>query len=600
MNTKANRRLSLVALSDLLQIFQDAAWVPFSYSIWKLKAALSFPEIEGLDITLHEPHQADPEAIATAILASEPDVVGFSAYMWSFSVFAEATAIIKSRRPEVVVVFGGPSGRPAMFDLDPYVPYRGLVDAICVDEGESILRSMMLATDLSREGLLRLPGLAVWTDSGWKETPKAELLELDSLPSPYQLGLVPKGLGANLETFRGCPLSCAFCEWGAMSSAGRIWSAEYLTREMQAIKDSAATSIYLIDAGLNLNRRAFRNLVAAETEVGLLRSIPVGLHIYATAVSDQDTDFLTSIMVGRLGIGLQTYNQDVAKRLHRHFDEKRFHAGVQALTAVRNTVIELIMGLPYDTPESFRTSVQRAMELPVSGVQVFHSLVLPDGLMTRAPAGSNLVFDHKTLKTISATGWTQRDLAETAEWLSRLAESAGGSWDATMWRLPAKGRDLPRPRAIAAPERILSAPNSDKYDSEAQMPRSVVERSPRAVIDGPDVTLEERHTWGETVIQASGRRIKLTDIAPTRTGDLRAVVWGEGGEVVFTIGWRAADLKTFRWVDGVGVQVSQLNAQADRQALHAVAYALARQTRPWLVGAKRASQEPLVPTQISP
>lgn len=269
------RRLGLVALNNQLSAYGGLARVPFTYSLWKLQAALQEPPIAGLEVALHEPTTADPEAVADAILGEEPDVVGFSTYVWSFPLFVAAARIIRSRRPRTTLLFGGPSAQPAMFDLPPYRDDRGVIDALCVDEGESVLRRLLEASDRSPGWLRTIPGLALPETAGWHYTPRAELLPLDSIPSAYQLGFAPERCGAILETFRGCPLWCSFCEWGAMSSAGRVWSAEFLTRELEAIKATQPTDMYLSDAGLNLNRRAFRNLVAAEKTASCLRHVPV-------------------------------------------------------------------------------------------------------------------------------------------------------------------------------------------------------------------------------------------------------------------------------------------------------------------------------------
>jgi radical SAM superfamily enzyme YgiQ (UPF0313 family) len=37
---------------------------------------------------------------------------------------------------------------------------------------------------------------------------------MSKIPSPYAMGLIRTGAVAYLETYRGCPLNCRFCEWG--------------------------------------------------------------------------------------------------------------------------------------------------------------------------------------------------------------------------------------------------------------------------------------------------------------------------------------------------------------------------------------------------
>lgn len=57
---------------------------------------------------------------------------------------------------------------------------------------------------------------------------------LDEIASPFQLDLMPPGSVAYLESYRGCPLSCRFCEWGASETAPAVFSRDYIERELHA------------------------------------------------------------------------------------------------------------------------------------------------------------------------------------------------------------------------------------------------------------------------------------------------------------------------------------------------------------------------------
>ena len=49
-------------------------------------------------------------------VAFDPDLVGFSVFLWSFPFFLRVAALLKQDDPERVVVFGGPSARPVMLE----------------------------------------------------------------------------------------------------------------------------------------------------------------------------------------------------------------------------------------------------------------------------------------------------------------------------------------------------------------------------------------------------------------------------------------------------------------------------------------------------
>ncbi len=111
------------------------------------------------------------------------------------------------------------------------------------------------------------------------------------------------------------------------------------------------------------------------------------------------------------------------KGVDRPFKEDRFDRVVREVASiVPDTTVEVIMALPGDTPDSFRRTMEKVLELPVA-VRVFHCLVLPSALMTRAPASFDLKFDPFTLQVVSCRGWSRDDIEKTREWLDASAKS---------------------------------------------------------------------------------------------------------------------------------------------------------------------------------
>ena len=79
---------------------------------------------------------------------------------------------------------------------------------------------------------------------------------------------------------------------------------------------------------------------------------------------------------------MQSMDQAVLKLHQRPSDSPRFEQAVRDLAAVTNIELQIIFGLPGDTPEGFRRTLDYALSLPAS-VRAYHCLVLPDALMTR-------------------------------------------------------------------------------------------------------------------------------------------------------------------------------------------------------------------------
>ncbi len=66
------------------------------------------------------------------------------------------------------------------------------------------------------------------------------------------------------------------------------------------------------------------------------------------------------------------------------------------------------MGLPGDTPDRFRRTLDYALSLPTS-VRAYHCLVMPDAVMTRGLRVFDMAYDPRTMAMISCLGWSGDD-----------------------------------------------------------------------------------------------------------------------------------------------------------------------------------------------
>lgn len=442
MNRRRPRRVSLVGMSPgLAQSGGEAeAWRFPSYGMRRVEAALKGdPRFAGLEVSAHELPMLEAGELADLLLDDRSDLYAFSAYIWSFPTFLETARLLRRRDPDCGLLFGGPSAEPAMCALPSHADALEVLDALVLGEGEVALREILAAGSLDPGALATIRGLALPDPRGWRRTPPRPLDErLDELPSPAALGLLRRNDIAYLETFRGCPLSCSFCEWGTMG-AGSFFSREYLTRELQALAALEPVTTYLVDAGLNLNARAFRNLAAAEAEVGFFAARSAIVQLYPSLLGDEHLRFLEGAGSLWLSVGLQSFDEEVLGTVDRKAGRERFDRVVSDLSQlpnVRSLTVELILGLPADRPERFAASLARARGLGC-GVRVYRCLVLPNGLMTRAPAEQQVRFDERTLMLTSSVGWSPEALAHEHRQLDALAAATpGGAAGEYWWYLP--------------------------------------------------------------------------------------------------------------------------------------------------------------------
>lgn len=429
---------------DTQWIDPSGEYASFSYAARKLEASiLGAPDLAGAETSVVDLKTDDPERFFAEIRACRPTIVAASTYVWSVATFLQVARMVKEWDPSILFVMGGPAARASLLTLAPYRPLLRYVDAIAVGEGEEVMRALARG-----DALDTIPGLLIPHALGLRTTAPAVRPELDGYPSPYQIGSAPTARTGFIETFRGCPISCAFCQWGDQRS-DRVYGAEYLASHLRGLVASEATNVFFTDAAFNLSARAFRNLVQAEREVGAFSKLAVHGHFYPTHLKQEHLDFLTRVGKAQVAIGVQTFDPEVLKKLGRPFDLDRFEAVLRELRGVIPIDVELIYGLPGDNARSFRHTLDRTLEL-ADTVRVFLPLVLPDALLERADE-FKISFDPNTFVIEQCDGWTARDLTDGWEEIVRSTEGLPNRMVASSWLGFMTRSGAERTETVAAP-----------------------------------------------------------------------------------------------------------------------------------------------------
>ncbi len=437
---RSGRRVALLARYPE----RDRAMPQFisNHGLRMVEATLRAAAPPGLELRVWDLEGGDVDAVATAVLAFDPDLVGCSTYLWSFPFFVDLAQRLKQADPARLLIFGGPSARPSMLAQPPFRQARDWIDVLVINDGEQTLLELVEAPDRRAPALAAIAGIALPAADGpgWFQTPPRPLADLNALPSPYAMDLVPGGGLAVLQTYRGCPFTCSFCEWGTLESPQRVRDAAALQLEFDGMARQPVQGALLVDAGLNLNPHAFRQLREAADRHGFFQDRALICEVYPAKVKDEHLDFLAGVGNALVGIGLQSFDNAVLAGVERSYDEARFEQTLHALKAVAGVAIEIIMGLPGDTPDNFQRSFARARALPCA-LRVYHCVVLPSALMVRAPAAYNMVYDPVSLKMQSCLGWNAAALASTCDFLDREALQQGGRAGQFFWTFPPPGPD---------------------------------------------------------------------------------------------------------------------------------------------------------------
>lgn len=300
---------------------------------------------------------------AEIVLATNPEMVGFSATTSGFMDAIEIATYIRQRRPEIRIVFGNVHvsslGAPILEEFPE-------IDYLVIGEGEGAMLNLADGKPLKEIGNL------IYRDEQGKivVNPRRDrILDLDELPFPayeklagfphaYHLPLFAyeKRYGATMITSRGCPYTCSFCDRTVFERLYKTNSAQYTYDHMKYLRDNFGVyHINMYDDLFTAKKQRVMDLC------DLLIEKPLGVQwncaIRTGHTSDEMLAKLKQAGVLMVSMGIESADPAMMER-HK--------AGV-TLDAVRDTVRQIhaagmrakglfIFGMPGETPETVKTT----------------------------------------------------------------------------------------------------------------------------------------------------------------------------------------------------------------------------------------------------
>ena len=329
-------------------------------------------------------------------LALTPSVFLFSHYVWNVDDQLHLSALIKHVNPENITVHGGPSTPKYEKDVEEFFAKHDHVDIAVHGEGETTFVELLDALDPQRPGDLGqlgdVAGLSYRSAAGPVRTCDRErIAELDTIPSPYLLGLMDSfgaaQAGAIIETNRGCPYGCTFCDWGSATlSRIRQFSLDRVFAELEWSARNQIDIASIADANFGIIERDVaiaQKIADLKREYGYPRTVAVNyakntikhlrqiIEIFADVeiltegvVSLQSMDQTTLKIIRRSNIKLEKYNE-----LSTEFRRSRLPLAA-----------DIMMGLPGSTPAAFRNDLQECTNRDVR-VRANPTQLLPNSPM---------------------------------------------------------------------------------------------------------------------------------------------------------------------------------------------------------------------------
>jgi radical SAM superfamily enzyme YgiQ (UPF0313 family) len=333
------------------------------------------------------------QGLLAALLDAQPDIVGFTCYLWNIERTLWLAEQMKARRPEVLVVLGGPE-----ITLDnAWVLEHPAVDFAVLGEGEATWVEWLEALNRAPAAAHHVAGVysAAARRAG---PPRRPLGRLDDVSSPYLAGILDAADERLLllETVRGCVFRCKFCYYPKSYEGLYFLGQEKLRANLRHARQRGAEEVVLLDPTLN-QRRDFAAFLRILGEENPDRQFTYFGELRAEGITPDVARLLANAPFNAVEIGLQSIDPRAMDLMDRNNNLRAFQRGVQALREAGIDVqIDLIIGLPGDTVDSVRRGLDFLHQQPMgTGVQVFNLAVLPGTAFRHEAAALGLQYQPR-------------------------------------------------------------------------------------------------------------------------------------------------------------------------------------------------------------
>lgn len=317
---------------------------------------------------------------------------------------------IKLHQPDSFIIFVG--GHVAALPRETLIAEKS-IDAVCQNEGVYTLRSLLALKKLTDEHSLKnVAGLCFRDSAGnivvnepssivAKENLEIDLpgMAWDLLPSldkyrtagwhSWSNNSIKEPFAA-IYTSLGCPYRCSFCMiniinrtktgshiTSADSNIFRWWTPDFVIKQFDYLASKGVKNIKIADELFVLNPNHFLKICELIIERGY--DFNIWAYSRVDTCKPQYLETLRKAGVKWLGLGIENPNSTLRQEIHK--DGYKDIKIVDLISSIRNAGINVggnyIFGLPQDTMESMKETLQFAMENMTEMTNMYSAMAYP-------------------------------------------------------------------------------------------------------------------------------------------------------------------------------------------------------------------------------
>ena len=407
----------------------NAFYLPYSPGvIWSY--ALQFPNVRdnyelGEFVWRRDPIEVSLDKI------KDSDIVGFSNYIWNKNYNNKLAKELKKYNKDIIIIQGGPEPpitKKEFFELYPYV------DFVVKQEGEITFKRLLEVILLNEKNFDSIQGLLINKDGQTIDTgPGIRIVDLDNIPSPYLTGVFDKLFeqypeitwNATIESNRGCPYACTFCDWGSLTyNKIKKFKLERVFDEIEWIGSHKCDFMALTDANFGIfperDMMIADKLVEARLKYGNPKAYTIS---WAKNQKQQVVDIVKKLIfeggstIG-LNLSVQTMDENVLEIIKRKNLEQHKIEEVFDICELNNIPLftEIILGLPGETLQTWKNNFYKLYKAGNhTGVTVYQAQLLENAEMNLTQREEYNIKGHMVWDYIVGSSNEPEDIQEGLE-----------------------------------------------------------------------------------------------------------------------------------------------------------------------------------------
>lgn len=364
---------------------------------------------------------ADRPLVDFIVERENPAIIAATLYVWNVERTLAVLRQVKRRRPSVRVLVGGPEVAPD----HPFLFGSDVVDVAVSGEGEGVFPCILGALRTGRPTDFATVAWRTGHGFQWGRGLPAATALADLLPPAEDPCHRPDAAGmAYLETSRGCPLRCSFCCYNQRRRGVSFLAAGDVMRRVRVLMKRGAKEIRFIDPTFNANPE-FERILEGLAGLNAGRRVRFFAEVRAETITSRQAALLDRANVREIEVGLQSRSPRVLRAIRRPTNLAALDRGVRRMARRRiRLTLDVMSGLPYQTPADLRASLRWASRVPGAQVQFLHTLLIPGTDLRARRHGLGLWSEAFPPYRVTGTDWmSERDFREA----DRMAEALAGA-----------------------------------------------------------------------------------------------------------------------------------------------------------------------------